>query len=145
MKKIINGKVYNTDTVKQIGYDNDNPTGNWEETLYQKKTGEFFVHHWDAWNGNSIEPISFKDAQKWLEKHGTAEQYEAVFGEPDEDEEDVLLGVRVSAAAAAKLKNVSAQTGISQNKLIESLINEYLKSAVKRWVNSIYGKDGETL
>jgi len=127
MKKIIKGKVYNTDTAKQIGYNNDNPTGNWEETLYQKKTGEFFVQHWDAWNGGSIEPISFKDAQKWMEKHGTAEQYEAVFGEPDEDEENVLLGVRVSAAAAAKLKKRSAMTGESQNDIIESLIIDKLK------------------
>lgn len=130
MKKIINGKVYNTETAKQIGYDNDNPTGNWEEYLFQKKTGEFFIQHWDSWNGGCIEPISFKDAQKWLEKHGTAEQYEAVFGEPDEDEEDVLLGVRVSAATAAKLKKVSAQTGISQNKLIESLINDTLATII---------------
>lgn len=123
MKKIISGKVYNTETAKQIGYDNDNPTGNWEETLYKKKTGEFFVQHWDAWNGGCINPISFKDAQKWLEEHGSAKQYEEVFGEPDEDAEDVLLGIRVSASAAAKLKRMAAETGMSQNRIVEVLIN----------------------
>ena len=124
MKKIINGKVYNTDTAKQIGYDNDNPNGNWEETLYQKKTGEFFVQHWDAWNGGCINPISFKEAQKWLEEHGSADQYAEVFGEPDESGEAVTLGLQVSAAAAAKLKQEAARLGIPQGKLLERWIAE---------------------
>lgn len=123
MKKIIKGKVYDTETAKKIGYDNDNPIGNWEEYLYQKKTGEFFVKHWDIWSGGSIEPISYSDAQKWMEKHGSVEQYEAVFGLPDEDADDVLLGVRVSAASAAKLKRISAETGKPQNTIIDELIS----------------------
>lgn len=123
MKKIIRGRVYDTETAKQIGYDNDNPTGNWKETLYRKKTGEFFVQHWDAWNGGKIDPISFNTAKEWLEKHGSAEQYAEVFGEPDENEEDVLLGIRVSAVAAAKLKRIAAETGKPQNRIVEELIN----------------------
>ena len=46
MKKYINGKVYDTETAQLIGtYANG---GNWrdfshyEETLYRKRTGEFF-------------------------------------------------------------------------------------------------------
>lgn len=124
MKKIINGKVYSTETAKQIGYDNDNQTGNWEETLYRKKTGEFFVQHWDAWNGGCINPISFKEAQKWLEDHGSAEQYAEVFGEPDEDSEDILLGIRVSASAAAKLKRIAAENGVTQSALLDKWILE---------------------
>lgn len=124
MKKIIKGKVYDTDTAKKVGYDNDQPAGNWEEYLYQKKTGEFFVQHWDAWNGGSIQPISYSDAQEWLEKHGSAEQYEAVFGAPDESEEDVTLGIRVSAAAAAKLKQEAAKNGITQGTQLERWIME---------------------
>jgi hypothetical protein len=124
MKKIINGKMYNTETAKKIGYDNDNPTGNWAETLYQKRTGEFFIQHWDIWNGDCITPISFKDAQKWLEDHGSAEQYAAVFGEPNEDAEDVLLGIRVTAAAAAKLKLKAAETGKTQSAILNELISK---------------------
>lgn len=122
MKKVINGKLYNTDTAKQIGYDNDNPTGNWYEYLYQKKTGEFFIEHWDAWNGCYIDPISFREAQEWVEKHMDGDDYCNLFGEPDEDAEDVLLGVRVSAIASAKLKRLAAESGKSQNKIIEDLI-----------------------
>lgn len=122
MKKIINGKVYDTDTAKQVGYDNDQPTGNWEEYLYQKKTGEFFVQHWDAWNGGSIQPISYNDAKKWLEDHGSAEQYEAVFGDPDEDAEQTHLHVRISPQAGAKLKQAAAQSGITIGEQIERWI-----------------------
>lgn len=124
MKKIINGKLYNTATAKQISYDNDNPTGNWYEYLFRKKSGEFFVQHWDVWNGDSIIPISFKEAQKWLEDHGSAEEYEKVFGAPDENAEAVLLGIRVSAAAAAKLKQEASKRGITQGALLESWIIE---------------------
>ena len=46
MKKIINGKKYDTDTAEQIGYDNNgllcSDLSYIEETLYKKKTGEFF-------------------------------------------------------------------------------------------------------
>ena len=122
MKKIIKGKVYDTETAKKVGYDNDQPTGNWEEYLYQKKTGEFFVQHWDAWNGGSIQPISYSDAQEWLEKHGSAEQYEAVFGMPSEDASEVMLGLCVSAESAAKLKQTAAKLGITQSELLDRWI-----------------------
>lgn len=48
MKRYINGKVYDTSTAQEIGsYAN---AGNWrdfshyEETLYRKRTGEYFLH-----------------------------------------------------------------------------------------------------
>lgn len=123
MKKIINGKVYDTKTAKEIGYFNDQPTGNQQETLYRKRTGEFFVQHWDIWNGDCINPISFKEAQKWLEDHGSAEQYAEVFGEPVENEKDVLLGIRVTAAAAAKLKLKASETGKTQSAILNELIS----------------------
>ena len=46
MKKIINGKLYNTDTARQIGSWDNNITDRlyWvSETLYQKQRGEFFL------------------------------------------------------------------------------------------------------
>lgn len=48
MKKIINGKKYDTDTAKEVGYSNNGLLSTdidyIEETLYQKKTGEFFLY-----------------------------------------------------------------------------------------------------
>lgn len=44
MKKIINGKTYNTDTAEFI--DSVHPKGfsNWTEELYRKKNGEYFLY-----------------------------------------------------------------------------------------------------
>lgn len=47
-KKIINGKMYNTDTTQVIGtWDNGYTRGDFyfeEQTLHKKKTGEYFVY-----------------------------------------------------------------------------------------------------
>lgn len=52
MKKIINGKKYDTDMAKEVGYDNNGLLCSdfyyIEETLYKKKTGEFFM--WKRWS-----------------------------------------------------------------------------------------------
>ena len=49
MKKIINGKMYNTDTAKELaGWSSPGGRGDfshYEETLYQKRTGEFLLHY----------------------------------------------------------------------------------------------------
>lgn len=47
MDKIINGKRYNTETAKFVGkreYGNFGDFGRISEELYQKKTGELFLH-----------------------------------------------------------------------------------------------------
>ena len=46
MKKIINGRKYDTETAKHIGSRSEGQPGNFEyftEDLYLKKTGEFFL------------------------------------------------------------------------------------------------------
>lgn len=87
MKKIINRKKYDTSTAKEIcsrGYYNN---GNYcaTDTLYQKKTGEFFMCH--STNGNDlfdrtdyIEPLDESGAKKFAEENMDADDYEAVFG-----------------------------------------------------------------
>ena len=142
MKKIINGKVYDTEKAKKVASWYSSYARNdfhyYEEELYQKKTGEFFLHGegnaaspysrscgQNEWcGGEKIEPLTYKEAQEWAEKHLDGDEYCAIFGEPDEDAEDVLLGIRVSAAAAAKLKTEAAKLGIPQGKLLEKWIVE---------------------
>lgn len=141
MKKIINGKVYDTETAKKVGtWDNGHYTSDFQycsENLYKKKTGEFFLHgeghalskyasssgDSSGW-GEKIIPLSYKAAQEWAEKHLDGEDYCAIFGEPDESGEAVTLGLQVSAAAAAKLKQEAAKLGIPQGKLLERWITE---------------------
>lgn len=102
MKKIINGKMYNTETAREISYwSNNHFTSDFnycEETLYRKKTGEFFIlgegggmskyakmYDTNSWGwGEEIIPMSAGEAKKWLEQKGGAEEYISVFGEPEE-------------------------------------------------------------
>lgn len=48
MKKVINGRSYNTETAKELGYQTNGYANNdfyfTGETLYRKKTGEFFLY-----------------------------------------------------------------------------------------------------
>lgn len=102
MKKIINGKLYNTDTATQIAiYNNGYYINDFNcvyETLYRKRTGEFFIHgeggamseysvrcsdgSW-CW-GEKIIPLTEKGAQRWAEVHLEADEYIKLFGEPEE-------------------------------------------------------------
>lgn len=142
MKKVINGKVYDTETAKKVASWYSSYARNdfhyYEEELYQKKTGEFFLYGegnaaspyskscgQNEWCGSEkIQPLTYKEAQEWAENHLDGDEYCEIFGEPDESGEAVTLGLNVSAAAAAKLKAEAAKLGIPQGKLLERWIME---------------------
>lgn len=99
MKKIINGKKYDTETAKEICvFSGGSDFGCFSETLYRKKTGEFFIFgeggamtsyakvYEDGSIGGSskIIPISEKRAKEFVEKYGSVEEYEKLFGEVEE-------------------------------------------------------------
>lgn len=101
MRKIINGKMYNTDTAKMIYMHTNgllpNDFNNLTEVLYRKKTEEFFLHGWggaktkyreqcyDGWcGGEEIVPLTEAEAKEWLERYGDVNTYIDTFGEPEE-------------------------------------------------------------
>lgn len=102
MKKIINGKKYNTETAKKMGcWSNDYSHRSFnfcEESLYRKKTGEYFLYGiggpmsrysqpcgQNTWSGGSkIIPMTAAEAMEWVEEHLTADEYEEIFGEVEE-------------------------------------------------------------
>ena len=101
MKKIINGRLYNTETAKLVSSTDYGYPGNfayWAESLYLKKTGEFFIHgiggpmskYSRSAGGNTVTggeeiiPLTVKEAQEWAEKHLEVEEYEQIFGEVEE-------------------------------------------------------------
>lgn len=137
MKKIISGKVYDTDTAALKGeYSNG---GNWrdfnhlEESLYLKRTGEFFLHgeggpltkyservDGNSWSGGSqIIPLSFREAREWAEEHLNADQYEGIFGKVEEDDSKVLTAFNLTRTAVEKLKREAQERGMTQSALIE--------------------------
>ena len=91
-KKIINGRMYNTDTTEVLGsWDNGYPRGDFsfeEQTLHKKKTGEYFVYasggaqsnFGDCYGGHDCSgekfiPMSVEQAQQWSEEYLTVEKY----------------------------------------------------------------------
>lgn len=141
MKKIINNRLYNTETAKEIGtYSN---AGGWrdfnhyEETLYRKKTGEYFIYgegnantryavlvDQNTWSGGSkIIPINYEDARKWAEENLTADEYEAAFGAVDEGEAGKqIVSISINAAKWENARREAARLGISISEYIESRI-----------------------
>lgn len=102
MKKIIRGKMYNTETAKALANRSHSIPRNFDyvsETLYQKKTGEFFLYceggantkyamrgENEGWwtSGKKIIPMTELEVRSWMESYCDADEYIAVFGEPEE-------------------------------------------------------------
>ena len=97
MKKIINGRMYDTKTATLVGtasYSYPGDFSYWEENLYRKKTGEFFIcgeggpmsqyaHRigQNLWSGGEkIRPLTLKEAREWAERYLDVEKYEQTFG-----------------------------------------------------------------
>lgn len=101
MKRIINGKKYDTETATKVaswstsGYSRSDFRFAQEE-LYRKRTGEFFLHgeghamtQWAksfgsarGW-GEDIVPYTEEQAKLWVEEKANQE-YETLFGEVEE-------------------------------------------------------------
>lgn len=141
MKKIIDGRKYDTATAKAIGSDQFSYPGDfsyWCETLFRKRTGEYFLHgeggarsryarHTDDNNwgsGEEIIPMGPKAAMQWAEKHLDADTFEAAFGPVSEDAEDVMISAKIPAAVDAKLRQMAAERATSVTAILIDLITK---------------------
>ena len=139
MKKIINGKRYDTDSAKECGsyyYSNRRDFHYLEETLYQKRTGEFFLHgvggpaskyaEYDgnnSWSGGEkIIPLSLEGAQKWAEENLDADEYESIFGEVTEEEEKRTVTFSLSEDVIKKIRIQASEKGMTMSAYVESLV-----------------------
>lgn len=140
MKKIINRKLYNTDTARSIGSDfygaYRRDLDFWSEELFQKKTGEYFLHGeggpmtkysrevgQNEWSGGEkIIPMSYDSARKWAEEHLTGEEFEQAFGAASENAEDQILSISLPGQAAQKLRQMAAKNGNTISGQVADLI-----------------------
>lgn len=130
MKKVINGKVYNTEKAKLIAeahHDNikDADGKSLKQWMYQKKTGEYFIYAIGAaielqnifqhgYKPNAgIYPLTYEQAQRWAEKELTAEHWEEIFGDPEDDDTQVSLNLSMTAKVANMLKQDAAKAGMT--------------------------------
>ena len=139
MKRIINGKAYDTTTARLVGewYNGRGVTDfdYCEEKLYCKRTGEYFIHGvggamsryakaagQSSWTGGErIMPVSYEQAQAWAESNLDADTYENEFGVVDESAGDADLHVVISAAAYDRIRRTAAQDGTTVRAVIERL------------------------
>lgn len=145
MRKVIRGRLYDTSTAELIG---DTSGGAelrtdwhyWEEELYRKKTGEYFLYcyggglsKYGVWHGNTgdsgehIKPLSYEDAKTWAEKSLDGDKYISEFGEPEENGDRTMLTFSITEGASNLLKRAAQKRDMSASALVEKLIREHLK------------------
>lgn len=140
MKKIIGGKVYDTETAKRMGFYSNG--GGWrdfnhiEETLYRKKTGEFFLfgeggpatryaepEGQNSWSGGSrIMPMTYDEAREWAEKNLDADEYEEIFGTIEESDDKIQVAIYVNSAKWEAAKREAQKRGVGISDYIDSLL-----------------------
>ena len=141
MKKIIGGKLYDTETAREVGeWDNGLSGGDFGlevETLYRKRTGEYFLHGWggaasryakqvgtSTWGaGAEIRPLTYEQAREWAERKLDADAYQEEFGPaPEGDGEAVHLHATISEAARRALDAEAARTGETRSAIVDRLL-----------------------
>ena len=139
MKKVINGKMYNTETADLLATWDNGRWGNFdvlEEKLFRKRNGEFFLYGhggprspYSKFSGDGLEVggksimlLSEKEAREWAEEHLNGDEYEEIFGIVEEDESQATITISISANAMERGQRAAAKRGISLPALIEKLL-----------------------
>lgn len=140
MKKVINGKRYDTETAELCGSREYGYPGDFDhvsEELYQKRTGEFFLYgegganskyrkeiSMNSWSGGEkIIPLTDDEAREWAEEYLYATDYERLFTvTEEEDTGKKIQSFSISGDVIAKLTRLSRAHGLSRSQIIEDLI-----------------------
>ena len=140
MKKIINGKLYDTETAKEVAScshgEGPRDFHYYHETLYRKRTGEYFLAgeggpmtHYavtvgqNSWRGGEkIIPLSYQEATEWAEREMDADDYETEFGTVSEGER-VTLHISLPSDVADRIRKAAAAQGLSVSEYIGRTCN----------------------
>lgn len=146
MKKIINGKSYNTDTAKKVAEWSSNygvsDFNYYEEALYRKRTGEYFIYgsgnaaskyaqpaygEQNAFEpGEAIIPLTLDGAKKWCEQHLGTDKYEKIWGVPGEGDDFRDIHVQVTGLVAKKLNAKLRDSTTPLKDIVTKALDEYL-------------------
>ena len=121
MKRIIEGKTYNTETATRIGVASFDPSHPEEfDFLYQTRHGAFFRNYGgetafgDPFKG--LKPLTPAEAQAWLESHDLVDELEKLFGEqPEAGEAESRITVRIPDSLKVRIERLAAANKQSLN------------------------------
>lgn len=144
MRKFINGRRYDTETARLVGeMDNSYPVNDfnyYEESLYRKQTGEFFIHGKGNANskykkaignmfgtGEKIVPITEDEARKWVEENLEYEDYELYFkvAETRGNDDRTAISFLIPNDIYEQLKAESDRTGKPQRDIFVEALFKY--------------------
>lgn len=142
MKKIINGKRYDTETAKEVACDSylyPRDFHYWSETLYRKNTGEYFLHGeggpmsryaestgQNQWSGGEkIIPLSIEAAQAWAEEHLDANEYEEIFGTVEESAEKKTVSFSLPEGIIEMIKQEAPKHNLTMSDYIVEAVKAY--------------------
>lgn len=143
MKKIIKGKIYDTDTARHIGWW-ENGQGNLDyiqETLYCKRTGEYFLHGdggprtkyskmqgTNSWSsGEMIIPLTYDTAREWAENHLSEDDYLKEFEPVADDDNKINCSFYITGGTMELLKDYARRQQKSMSECLEDMIVETVK------------------
>lgn len=112
MKKIINGRRYNTDTARLIGQSvGDGIT----EALHRKQTGEYFLHVVFG-DGETLTPITPVEAEVWAKAHGCSLDIDAY----------TKLWLKLTPQMAKRLRQYAERNQMSLNSAVIDALKKML-------------------
>lgn len=143
MKKVIDGALYNTETAQKLGGWSN--TYNYrdfnycEETLFRTKAGKYFIHgeggamskyaqtiSSNEWSGGEkIIPCTYDEARKWAEKYLTGDEYIEIFGDLEDDSEE-MCSFRLPAALKSRLEKEASRSEKTQTQIVAEALKAYL-------------------
>lgn len=142
MKRIINNKKYDTDTARMVGKASNGmgwrDFAYYEETLYCKRTGEYFLHGkggaasryavsagQNCWSGGErLIPMDYANARKWAEDNLSADQYEREFGEVTEDDSTMIVTLSMPRNIVETARRRAQESGMSLSGFLADLIRK---------------------
>lgn len=150
MRKVINGRTYNTETSKCIGqWSNGRYTNDFNycsEDLFKNTKGAYFlvgeggplskyaVSYGNETSGSKeLIPMTAEEAQAWAEEKLTGEEVEAEFGVQEEAAPSDLttrerVNLTLDSEIMARLRKHSADTGAVMGRVVDKAITAYLDS-----------------
>lgn len=145
MKKVIDGRIYDTEKAQligDIGGDYGDRLNSWSESLYRKRNGEFFFHGEggpnskysrqtgaNSWSGgDEIRPLTYAEARAWAEKNLDADVVIKHFAVTDDDSK-IAVNTTLTASVVDRARIAASEAGLNLSAYIESLIKAALNIA----------------